>query len=73
MLPAKADGGPGILFWTYYERSPNGGIDERVIAFQGVPLKVSSVPAILTPEKFLSLERRGDVGEIFRYNAQHGL
>ena len=71
-LPAKAQGGPGILFWVYYERLPSGKIEEREFVFQYSPLKVCSTPAEFTPSRFLSLEKDLDFQHIYRYNAEHG-
>jgi hypothetical protein len=71
-LPAKAQGGPGILFWVYYERRPSGAIEEREFVFQYSPLKVCATPAEFTPSRFLSLEKDPDFQYIYRYNAEHG-
>jgi len=72
-LPASAQGGPGVLFWVYYERARPGKIEERQFVFQGSALKVCSTPVEFSPSRFLSLERDPDFQQIFRYNAQHGL
>jgi hypothetical protein len=71
-LPAKARGGPAILFWVYYQRSPSGGIEEKEFGFQHVPLKVCYISSGIDASRFLSLERDRDSVEIFRYNARHG-
>lgn len=72
-LPAKARGGPGTLFWVYYQRSPSGKIEEKQFVFAGSPLKVCSTDVDIIPSRFLSLERDPDFKQIFRYNAQHDL
>lgn len=68
MPTSKGEGGPGLLYWSYYERS-TPTIEEKVFAFTGSPLKVSSAPAELTPARFLSLDRTADVQEILLYEA----
>ncbi len=71
-LPADAQGGPAILFWVYYQRSPSGTVEEKEFGFQHVPLKVCYMSSDITPSRFLSLEKDPDSRDIFRYNAQHG-
>lgn len=71
LLPSDAHGGPGLLFWSYYQRS-TPDIDEKVFVFAGSPLKVKEAPLDVNPSIFLSLERASDVGEIFKYEAKHG-
>ena len=69
--PAKAKGGPAILFWVYYQRTASGKIEEKEFGFQYVPLKVCYMSAGIDPSRFLSLERDSDFQQIFKYNAQH--
>jgi hypothetical protein len=72
-LPAQAQGGPGILFWVYYQKAPDGTIEEKQFSFSGTPLKVNSTAIDIVPSRFLSLERTKDFHDIYRYNAAHGL
>jgi len=72
-LNAKALGGPGVLFWVYYQKSPSGTIEEKEFSFSGTPLRVNSTSADIEPRDFLSLEKNGDFQEIFKYNLNHGL
>ncbi len=71
-LPADAQGGPAILFWVYYQRSPSGTIEEKEFGFQHVPLKVCYTSTDIDSSRFLSLEKDPDSRDIFRYNAQRG-
>jgi hypothetical protein len=71
-LPAKARGGPAVLFWVYYQRSRAGQIEEVEFGFQYSPLKVCYMSPGIDAARFLSLERPADEKYIWRYNAQHG-
>ena len=70
-LPATAKGGPGVLFWVYYQKTPSGGVEEKQFSFDGGPLKVSSVSSDIVPSRLLSLERPDDFQLIYKYNAAH--
>ena len=70
-LSARAQGGPGILFWVYYQKAPNGTIDPKQFIFDGTPLTVRSTDIGTDASRFLSLERAKDFQDIYRYNEAH--
>ncbi len=72
-LPATAKGGPGILFWIYYQKSPSGAVEEKQFTFDALPLKVNSMSPDFVPSRLLSLDRPADFQLIYKYNAAHGL
>ena len=72
-LPARALGGPGILFWVYYQKAANGAVEEKQFSFSGAPLKVNSVSSDIDPSRFLSLDDPRGFKDIYRYNQEHNL
>ena len=70
-LPARAKGGPGYLFWVYYQKTPTGEVEEKEFSFVGGPLRGGSVSPDVVPSHLLSLDRPDDFQLIYKYNAAH--
>ena len=71
VLTIKARGGPGVLFWYYYQRLSSGHIERKMFAFDGEPLKVRETDLGIEPSRFLSLDRASDLQKIREYEAEH--
>ena len=71
VLTIKAHGGPGVLFWYYYQRSSSGHIEKKMFAFDGEPLRVRETDLGIEPSRFLSLDRSSDLQKIREYEAAH--
>ena len=69
VLTIKARGGPGVLFWYYYQRSSSGQIEKKMFAFDGEPLRVRETDLGIEPSRFLSLDRASDLQKIREYEA----